>query len=51
MTTADAVALLERLLPVVVFLLAITVVAGAFDTQLHQPVNARAPWVLDVVPT
>jgi uncharacterized protein len=26
------------------------VVAGAFDVELHEPANARAPWVLDVVP-
>ena len=26
------------------------VVAGAFDVRLEEPANARAPWVLDVVP-
>ncbi len=26
------------------------VVAGLFDVQLHEPGNARAPWVLDVMP-
>jgi cytoplasmic iron level regulating protein YaaA (DUF328/UPF0246 family) len=26
------------------------VVAGGFDVQLNEPANARAPWVLDVVP-
>ena len=26
------------------------VVAGAFDVRLHEPANARAPWVMDVVP-
>ena len=26
------------------------VVAGAFDTRLHEPTSARAPWVLDVMP-
>lgn len=26
------------------------VVAGGFDVRLHEPGNARAPWVLDVVP-
>jgi len=26
------------------------VVAEAFDVRLHEPVNARAPWVMDVAP-
>ena len=25
-------------------------VAGAFDVCLHEPVNARSPWVMDVAP-
>jgi len=56
-TAADAVALLERLLPVVVFLLAITVVAevaeraGVFDVAGHWVAHAgrhraRALWLL-----
>ena len=54
MTTADAVALLERLLPVVVFLLAITVVAevaeraGVFDVAGHWVAHAgrHRAWAL-----
>jgi len=53
-TTADAVALLERLLPVVVFLLAITVVAevaeraGVFDVAGHWVAHAgrHRAWAL-----
>jgi uncharacterized protein len=26
------------------------VVAGAFEVQLHAPLNAKAPWLMDVVP-
>jgi hypothetical protein len=26
------------------------VVAGAFDVWLHEPANARSPWVMDVSP-
>ena len=54
MTSADAVALLERLLPVVVFLLAITVVAevaeraGVFDVAGHWVAHAgrHRAWAL-----
>ena len=54
MTAADAVALLERLLPVVVFLLAITVVAevaeraGVFDVAGHWVAHAgrHRAWAL-----